>query len=317
MPAKTSKGVPALLMKRPAMPSIAFRQILLAALPLLACSGPGSTGARPLRFSFPVVDSPHRSQCSISFGTVIAHRGGLTRFIKYELGGHQIDFKTRESINARRYHSECSVSTTYVISCIRERHPDQIYVAGYDEQTGESIIEEITLRPQEGALGGFMPKAESGFGFPTPYTWPEVKVIGDVFVPPTEREKKLGPIRVEIYRGTDFSGISGLSADPEGRFFIVQDYGTGDLYQLTVGGGLEKIVSSAEHPNIRSALLRPAMQSGFVDRIYCFMQSADGKYVVLHDRDNDCVFDSIQFLTRDGLMEAFPLEPYGPYQLVR
>ena len=95
-----------------------------------------------------------------------------------------------------------------------------------------------------GALSSSMFIAKTGLGEPIVYHWPEVKINGGAFLPPLARTSLPKVSRLEIYRGKDFTGISGLSVDPEGRFFLIQDCKAGDLYQVDLHGRLDRIVDA-------------------------------------------------------------------------
>lgn len=253
--------------------------------------------------------------------TIIAYRGAMTRVAQYSPGEYGLDILTTEGHEGTVYRSQHSLTTSFAISLVAERHPDEIFVAGVDPATQEVVIERWRGTAPVGAMQGAMFEAQTGIGVPCDLHWPSVTIVGGTFLPPADRGPRLPPARAVVYRGTDFTGVSGMVADPEGRFLLVQDEATGDIKRVTAGGTPQTIVSAATIPQAPSASLVSPYQDAFDDRVYAFLLHIDGvppSYLVLHDASNDGEFENIGVMSFEAFRQAYPPEEIGgPYQGMR
>jgi hypothetical protein len=138
-------------------------------------------------------------------------------------------------------------STAYAIDFVAARHANEIYVAGtgrggaiilerwvFPEQNGAYYSEKETLPPLLGVPVAVEPVIvgigeSSGVGGPpgpggNPWEPPYSAPLGRPSPPP--------PVRDELYRGFDIGAIASMAIDPEGRFALVRDVSSDDLYQI-------------------------------------------------------------------------------------
>ncbi len=249
--------------------------------------------------------------------SIIANRGGLIRLASFREDEFGVFLWTTEVQGSEFYRSEATVPTSFAVTTLEARYPDQLFVAGVDLRTGETVIEKWDFHAATGALAGSMFTAETGIGIPIPLHWPRVAPVGGVFIPPAQRSMELPPTKFEVYRGKGLSEISRMTPDPEGRFLLVQLKKNGSIFQMVPGAAPQLMVDAESSPNVLHMSLTSISQLGFDDRVFRLFDPTNFTFGVLHDPENDGIFRPLEILTYEELSETFPMEPYGDYRSMR
>ena len=191
------------------------------------------------------------------------------------------------------------------IRCVAARHAHELFVSGRDDEAGVAdIIERWELPAEVGGYGVSRPPSTSPVGEPFETPEPELTVAG----PPgttyvrIDRRTPLPPTRTEVYRGNELAGLRLLVADPDGRFLIGLG-GDHVLRMVTLGKPprVSTLLHPDEHPGLEHVLAIAAKQHATEGRIVILHpDSAYGApYVLLHDAENDGVFERVRTLTID------------------
>ena len=251
----------------------------------------GNAGAVP-SFLFRSSESLLGLYCEADY-----HELGLD-FVIHEKAPYSGDF----------YSHSIGVSTPFGIEAVSARHFNEVYVAGVFPN-GDFTIQRWGLRPQDGALFTKYPATVSGLGTPAGSSWPEVHIKGEVgFIPPPDRVGPIQPTKEVLYNGSDFVGVKngGLAVDPNGKFLVFHEAGTGALVQLDLStGSFSTISSPSTHPMLLEewSTMDPYIQED---------DAQGGRYIMIHppadstsqhvffvDAENDGIFESTELLTED------------------
>ena len=240
---------------------------------------------------------------------------GLSKIATYDYHEAGIDFYTREVVQSGTYTWQKSVTTPLLVECISSRIAEEAFVAGLDPLTNEIVIERWSYSPPTGSLASSHSISPSAQGQSIDLLDTDISIVGGTFIPPSQRTLPQ-PSKQTIYRGGDFSGIHSMSVDPEGRFLLLQDSSSFEVYQLFPGNPPVAIVSQDDYPEIDGTYqLQAPYQLGTLDRVYIvggWPQFGGTQKIVFHDPDNDGTFDPPINLTHKEFYEAYPGEGTAP-----
>lgn len=251
----------------------------------------------------------------------IFSKGGLDRFATYSYHEPGIDFYTREEVPSGRYSWEKSVTTPFLVEAVSCRKAEEMFVAGRDEMTGEIVIERWSYLAPTGSLASVHASYQGTLGQSRPLLATTVEVIGGTFIPPKDRNIPQ-PVKQTVYRGSDFSGVKSMCADPEGRFLLVQDSASFDVYQLVPGTPPVAIVESSDFPELNASFfLGPPFQLGTMERVFTLqgMPGFGADVFVFHDSDNDGNLEPPVLLTLLEFWTNYPdsiRNPANPWEHV-
>jgi hypothetical protein len=241
----------------------------------------------------------------------------FSRKIAFDFHEYGLDILTSELHGGVTYKWQKSFSTSYAIEHVTDQTSERYVIGGLDEQTGEAVIEgwQFTT-PTGGYIAKRSPSTAFPIGTPTPLSILAVTIEGGIFIPPSQRSMVAPPQKMVLYRGTGIYGLRALIVDPEGRYVLAQDDSTGSIYQV-VNQQLSLLASVQEFPLLADNFLMEFFSDGTSDRVsLVFMESTfDELVLVLHDGDNDGIFDPPVQDTIDNVQTVFPLEDNGgPYR---
>lgn len=237
----------------------------------------------------------------------------------YEYG---VDVFTKELWDGVWYTWQKSFSTSFGIELIRGSSSEEYVVGGFDELTGETVLEGWKFTTPSGGYAALR-NSESiePIGVPCPITTLEIDLVDSIFVAPSDREVVSPPQKRVLFRGSGIR-IDNFIADPEGRFLIIHDRLTNRLYQLR-NQQLFLIADPQEFPILVKAKNLEVYQDSNTDRVLVVRASGTPPMlVVLYDSDNDGMFETITEMNEIEFNETFPFywvdESSPPsYEIVR
>lgn len=220
----------------------------------------------------------------------------------FEIKIQDVDPSTGEWSSSTR-----TISTRFAITALAYREGDQgadVYVGGKD---GSSVvIEKINVPPCRGGYVTDLHTSAQPLGVPLPpQTSLSVSVVGGQYKP-HDRRACPPDRRVEIYRGTALSEVRGLDVDPEGRFLLAVD-GVKVFQILTTANAvpleLGIFYQAPSSASVTGGLTRVHHATEGRKYLFDVDVAGGGLGVVLHDYDNDGVFDAVDDYQVTSLFE--------------
>ena len=200
----------------------------------------------------------------------------------FEFGRVELDPHTGRSLSSRTQYA-----VDFDIEAVACRPNGEVFVGGSDS-SGQTILERFRFPSCPGGYVTDMPTyaPEPGVGQPDVLAL-RASIFGAEFARPSERDCAAAE-RERIYAGGELAGLSGLVAEPEGRFVLA-----------VAGGALYRVLS---RPGAAAEALDLGLESegpvrlrgaGGVawhaseGKVYTFLLEGRDEQLVLRDRDND------------------------------
>ena len=220
-------------------------------------------------------------------------------------GRHQAVFQTEVAFMPQRYAS---------------RGANDLFLAGppWTSETADpdsdglgtgTVVERWTITAPLGAPYTIRTSSTAPIGTPAPLSTLSAQIPGGVYIPAEQR----GPARVrKSMLGYFAFSIDGIDVDPEGRFLLMVSAAEAKLYRLDLAaydGNPVVILDVTVQPAL--AFADGMSFSRFQDGLKkCVINCSNGHQLVLHDDENDGLFESWELLT-DAQYFSHPL--YGNY----
>jgi len=287
------------------------------ALVSLQCGGRGTRIEKISQFesltpSETVIDLEETGYFVLPYSPVFERRIG------FYYHGNEAVLLTRERHNGVSYEWSQSFNVPFAIEHIVDQTSENYVIGGIDEETGETVIEEWRLNtPSGGYVGNRSPAVGIlPIGVPAPFTTLEVSIVDEVFIPPESRSLVEPLQRGELYRGKELVGLRRIVADPEGRYILAQDKATGSIYKIC-NQNLRLLAGVEDFPRLAdNNWLEDFLSYGNEDRVaIVFLDSTDEESVlVMHDPDNDGLYEPPVLMTPEEAEAAFPIFSPDPYR---
>ena len=101
--------------------------------------------------------------------------------------------------------------------------------------------------------------------------------------------------RTEIYRGTELGALTGVGADPDGRFLLLAAHRPGRVVALSPDGSTEVLFHESEIAHLASVDMLTPTQHRTLGRVW--MLEGGARWTLLIDADGDGAFESFETLT--------------------
>ena len=241
--------------------------------------------------------------------------GGLTRYATFDHGELGVDITTLEKSAGTRYWWNKPISTSFGIHYIVARHADELIVAG-ESGAGNLVLERWTVHPPDGALVSTHESAGQPFGTSIPVVSTQVSVKGaGGFIPPQERQETPIASRSRFFDDSGIGLVKAIAVDPEGRYVLCQERGTGDVYQVIIANSsFQKILDSGDYPFLEEHTLFGVMEDGLGGRIFPIGDrggSTQDGWMVLEVGDNSGLLPPALELTADDFESSYPMWQMG------
>lgn len=234
----------------------------------------------------------------------------------YDLSGSTPSF-----VGGHRLQSSFSVS--YRLMYVASRHVNELYLAGV-ARNGDGVIERWVFPPQVGGYYTEKATASTALGVDAPIEQLYLKIgsnqpgqgqgpFAPPFIAPIGRSVAPQPIREEIYRGQAIGEVCCMAVDPEGRFLLLMDRSSPDVYRLTMGANpvLESLYDDSDFASFAAAdsfgvtpMLHALEGRKYV--LTTYVKHRPSHKVVFHDVDNDGLFESAEELSESEYDSSYP-----------
>ncbi len=264
------------------------------------CSRPSSTvlaGVALLVLSSSCADSPEDG-CGFEYPALVHHGKGLK--VHYTAGESGLSLLIFEAdfVTGEEHTSTLSEPASFEIDTVLHRHGFEFYVLGR-AASGEYVGERLSFTPSRGSYTSSRPTALSPIGVAAPLGVTSTFLVDGPFLPPKQRARP-STERSEIFRWAGHPGVRCGAVDPEGRFLLLL---TNDsmLVQVSLGGtgAVTTLATASSTPFLAVADSLDAFDHDTEGRKYVLEHdyaSEDGRHLVLHDRDNDALFETTELL---------------------